>query len=90
LIRFKDYEITLKKQYRPPSPDAWRSSSSSRNRTSLRINRIRIEKERHFVYGLETTSNFESVQARFEDNRITVFVPKSQAEQWTQTAQVGI
>jgi hypothetical protein len=49
-----------------------------------------LEPQRIFVYALQAASDAENVRATFENNGINVFVPKEQAEYWTQTAQVGI
>jgi len=49
-----------------------------------------LEPRQHFIYALETTADVETVSAAFENSRITVFVPKARAEEWTRTGQVGI
>lgn len=49
-----------------------------------------IEPHQRFVYALEFGAETETTRAIFENNRITVFVPKTQAEKWTQTARIGI
>ena len=49
-----------------------------------------IEPQRRFIYALEITNDAETVSASFENSRITVFVPKARAEEWTQTGRVGI
>lgn len=41
-------------------------------------------------YRLETSDNGEGVAADFENGRITVHIPQSEAERWTTTEEVGI
>jgi len=43
-----------------------------------------------FIYALEKHPENEEIKAQFENNRITVFVPKQIADRWTRTEQVGI
>lgn len=42
------------------------------------------------IYALESSDDIESPRAVFENNRITILLPKSQANEWTQTNLVGI
>ncbi len=49
-----------------------------------------IEPHQRFVSALETNGETEMMRAAIENNRITIFVPKMQAEEWTQTARVGM
>ncbi len=49
-----------------------------------------LEPYQQFVYAIETDFEIKGIQAKFENNRITVFVPKLQADEWTRTAQVGM
>lgn len=49
-----------------------------------------IEPPQRFIYALETDSEAKNARATLENNRITVFLPKRQADAWTRTAQVGI
>lgn len=49
-----------------------------------------LEPHQRFVYALEINSETLELQAKFENDRITVFVPKKQADEWTETAQVGM
>jgi hypothetical protein len=48
------------------------------------------EENECFVYALASSENIETVRAAFENNRMTIFLPKAQAEEWTRTNQVGI
>lgn len=43
-----------------------------------------------FVYALEKKADAETMSAVFADDRITVYVPKNQADEWTATARVGM
>ncbi|MCY7348806.1 MAG: hypothetical protein LH614_21665 [Pyrinomonadaceae bacterium] len=47
-----------------------------------------IEPHQRFVYALETGLETERMRATIENNRITIFVPKTQADEWTNTARV--
>ncbi len=49
-----------------------------------------LEPHQQFVYTLEIDHEIKEIQAAFETNQITVLIPKGQAEEWTQTAQVGM
>lgn len=49
-----------------------------------------LEPYQKFIYAIETDTEIEEIQAFIENNRITVLIPKTQAETWTNTAQVGI
>jgi len=42
------------------------------------------------IYALKTDDGVENPTAFFEDGRITVHIPKMQAEEWTRTNQIGI
>lgn len=48
------------------------------------------ESREQFVYALESRAETEEIKAKFENNRITVFVPRQIADQWTQTEKVGL
>jgi hypothetical protein len=48
-----------------------------------------LEAQQQFIYSLSSGDN-ESPTAVYKNNRLTVFVPKDEARQWTQTNQVGI
>ena len=43
-----------------------------------------------FFYALSFSTDVDALRAVFENNRISVLLPKAQAEQWAQTNQVGI
>ena len=47
-----------------------------------------IEPHQRFVYALETVAKTEMMRATIENNRITIFVPKAQADEWANTARV--
>lgn len=47
-----------------------------------------INPHRRFIYALESGAETETMRAAIENNRITIFVPKAQADEWTQTARV--
>jgi hypothetical protein len=49
-----------------------------------------IEPSHRLIYRLKVASDAERLSAGFENNRITIFVPKQQAEEWIETSQVGI
>jgi len=49
-----------------------------------------VEPAQQFVYALETAAETEQVRAAIEDNRITIFIPKAQADLWANTSEVGI
>jgi hypothetical protein len=42
------------------------------------------------IYALVAASDIENTTARFENDRITVFVPKLQADRWTKSNRVGL
>ncbi len=42
-----------------------------------------------FYYRLEMKTSIETLQASFQNNRITVFVPEKITEEWTTTETVG-
>ncbi len=48
------------------------------------------EAHQQFTYALETDAKTETVHAKKEGNRITILMPKPQAERWTNTEQIGI
>lgn len=44
-----------------------------------------------FIYALSSSAgNHETARAVFKNNGITVYVPKTKADEWTRTNQVGI
>jgi hypothetical protein len=49
-----------------------------------------VEPHQRFVYRLESSPEIAIMQATIENNRIRIFVPKQQADKWSQTGQVGI
>lgn len=49
-----------------------------------------VEKNEKFVYALEASAGANEISAKFENHRITVFVPKNQADEWTKTAQISM
>ena len=49
-----------------------------------------VEPHQQFVYRLESSADTESMRAIFEDNRITIFLPKTQADEWANTRQIGV
>lgn len=49
-----------------------------------------VEPHQRFVYAIESGAETETVRAILGNNRITIFVPKQQADEWTNTAQIGI
>ena len=42
-----------------------------------------------FTYALQASSDTEEISARYERNRITIHVPKTIANHWTSTEEVG-
>jgi hypothetical protein len=48
------------------------------------------EPHQKFIYAIETDSEIEAMQAFIENNRIILLMPKTQAETWTGTAQIGV
>lgn len=48
-----------------------------------------IGEAQNFIYALEVMAG-DGVSAKFENNRITVFVPRATADEWTNTGKVGI
>jgi hypothetical protein len=49
-----------------------------------------VQPHQRFVYALEISSKTEEIQAKLENNRIAIFIPKTQADRWTQSAQTGM
>lgn len=49
-----------------------------------------IEPPQQFVYAIESVAETEMIRAIFKGNRITIFIPKPQADEWINTAQVGM
>ena len=49
-----------------------------------------LKARQQFIYALEAASEIEEIQATFENNRITVLIPKRRADEWTRTAQVAM
>ena len=49
-----------------------------------------LEPHEHFIYALETDAQNKEIRATFENDRITIFVPKMQADEWTNTAKIGM
>lgn len=45
---------------------------------------------RRMIYALQTAATAEKVSAAFDDNRLSVSIPKSEAEKWTGSNQIGI
>jgi hypothetical protein len=49
-----------------------------------------VQSDQRFVYALEISSETEEIRAKLENNRITIFIPKPQAEGWTQSDRTGM
>jgi hypothetical protein len=49
-----------------------------------------LEPGQQFIYVLVADSELESVQATINNNLVTIMIPKTQAEEWTRTEQIGI
>ena len=49
-----------------------------------------LEPFQRFAYALRSDSETEEIQAVIESNRITVLIPKAQADEWTNTARIGM
>lgn len=49
-----------------------------------------VESHQRLIYRVESDAQTETMQAVFLNNRITISVPKLQANEWTNTAQIGI
>jgi len=49
-----------------------------------------IEPHQRFIYAIESGAETETMRAAIENNRITILVPKAQADEWTNTARIGI
>lgn len=48
-----------------------------------------VGEDKKLFYRLENSENSAQINADFENGRITLRIPKSVAEQWTRTEQVG-
>jgi len=48
------------------------------------------EPPQRFIYALMSTDNVENPTAVFDAGRITVFISKAQAGEWSRTNQIGI
>ena len=48
------------------------------------------ELSEQLIYVIETTTNAEKTTAVFDAGRITVLIPRAQAEEWARTNRVGI
>jgi hypothetical protein len=49
-----------------------------------------IKPSQKIIYALEIDNETQAARAKFENNRITVSIPKTQADEWTRTTQIGI
>ena len=49
-----------------------------------------LEPRQQLVYTLEITTAEKNVYAAIENNRVTIFVPKTQADEWIKSEQVSI
>lgn len=49
-----------------------------------------LEPFQKLVYALEADSEIAEPQAFVENNRITVLIPKTRADEWARTTQIGI
>lgn len=49
-----------------------------------------LEPSQKFVYSIECDTEIEEIQANIENNRMTVLIPKMQADEWTSTTQTGL
>lgn len=49
-----------------------------------------LEQNQRFVYALSVLQDINASRAVLENNRISIFLPEDQSEQWTTTNQVGI
>lgn len=49
-----------------------------------------LEPCQKFAYALESNSEIKVLRATIENNRITISIPKTLADEWTRTAQIGI
>lgn len=43
-----------------------------------------------FHYSVQSTSETEYIRAELENNRITVFLPQTEVNEWTRTPKVGL
>lgn len=82
-LRLKNNSVRL----RPTQTEVARFAETERVEEAIEFG---LEPHRQFVYALESGSEFEEIQAKFENNQITVFMPKTQADEWTRAAQVGM
>ena len=48
------------------------------------------EPAQRLIYALVPVENTEELTAAFDSGRITIFLPKSQANEWARTDQIGI
>lgn len=49
-----------------------------------------LEPYQQFAYALRSDSKIKEIQAVIENNRITILIPKTRADEWARTAQVGM
>lgn len=56
----------------------------------LVIEAIEFGGENRLIYALESRADAETVKAEFEDNRIVITVPQTQAKHWAKSGEVGI
>lgn len=49
-----------------------------------------LQERERFTYALISSENINAPSAVFENNQLSVFLPKPEAEIWVQTNQVGI
>lgn len=48
------------------------------------------EAAQRFIYAIVSVDGIEDPTADFNNGRITVYIPKTQADEWTRTNQIGI
>lgn len=49
-----------------------------------------LEPFQQLIYALESDAELKEIKALIENNRITIFVPRAEANEWTNTAQIGL
>jgi hypothetical protein len=49
-----------------------------------------VKPNQRFVYALEISTETEEIRAKLENNRITILIPKTRAEDWTQSDRTGM
>ena len=49
-----------------------------------------LEPDDKFIYALEIGSEGEQIRANLENKRLTISIPKTQADQWTSSETIGL